>query len=167
MKMLRDAVLLMSFGAGSYLWLCAIASPVASSGRSLLVRRGDRTAGTALALAVAGAALWTAALAGVIAGGRIIESAAGVTVLRSDIIWRGITLGNIAWVCHMLTFARMPRFGPTFETSTAIAMVAFVWDDPWTLSRVERLYRAHAVAAVPVTPDLPRPSLPAPAPVAA
>ena len=165
--MLRDAVLLMSFGAGSYLWLCAIASPLASSGRSLLVRRGDRTAWTALALAVAGAALWTAALAGVIAGGRIIESAAGVTVLRSDIIWRGITLGNIAWVCQMLTFARMPRFGPTFETSTAIAMVAFVWDDARTLSRVERLYRAHAVAAVPVTPDLSRPVVASVRPVAA
>ena len=151
--MLRDAVLLMSFGAASYLWLCAIARPLASSGRAVLVRRGDRTAWTALALAVAGAALWTAALAGTIVVGRMIESAAGVAILRSDIIWRGITLGNIVWVCQMVTFARMPRFGPTFETSTAIAMVAFVWDDPRTLSRVERLYRAHAVAAVRVTPE--------------
>ncbi len=152
--MLRDAVLLMSFGAGSYLWLCAIASPLASSVRSLLVRREDRTAWTALALAVAGAALWTAALAGAIVVARMIESAAGVAILRSDIIWRGITLGNIVWTCQMLTFARLPRFGPTFETSTALAMVAFVWDDPWTLSRVERLYRAHAVAAVPVPPGV-------------
>jgi hypothetical protein len=52
------------------------------------------------------------------------------------------------WACQLLAFARAPRFGATFETATAMAIVAFFRDDPWTLSRVERLYRSHALAAV-------------------
>ena len=31
-------------------------------------------------------------------------------------------------------------------------IVAFVHDDPWTLSRVERLYRSHALAGVSDAP---------------
>ena len=152
--MLRDAVLLMSVGAGSYLWLSAIASPLVSSVRSLVARRGDRLAWTALALAAGGAVLWTAIPAGAIMLARMLESAAGVTVLRDDIIWRGVTLGNIVWMCQMLTFARVPRLGSAFETATALAIVAIVKDDAWTLSRVERLYRSHAVACVIAAPTM-------------
>jgi hypothetical protein len=149
MKMFRDAVLLMWFGAVSYLWLCAIASPLVSSGRSLLVRRGDRPAWTALGLAAAGAVLWTAIPVGAILLMRMLEAEAGVSVLRGDIIWRGVTLGNIVWMCQMLTFARVPRIGSAFETATALGIVAIVRDDPWTLSKVERLYRTHALASAP------------------
>jgi hypothetical protein len=147
--MFRDAVVLMSFGAVSYLWLCAIASPLVSSVRSLVVRRGDRQAWTALALAVAGAVLWTVVPAGALMLARMLEAEAGVAVLRSELVWRGVTLGNIVWVGHLLTFARIPRFGSAFETATALGLVALVRDDPWTLATVERLYRRHAVAAAP------------------
>lgn len=147
--MLRDAVVLLTFGAGSYLWLSAIASPLVISVRSLLVRRADRQAWTALALAAAGAVLWTVIPAGALMLARMVESEAGVAVLRSDLVWRGVTLGNIVWMCHLLTFARIPRIGSAFETATALGIVAIVRDDPWTLSKVERLYRSHALAAAP------------------
>lgn len=147
--MLRDAVVLLTFGGASYLWLCAIASPLVSSVRSLLARRGDRQAWTALALAAAGAVLWTVVPAGALMGARMLESEAGLAVLRSEIVWRGVTLGNIVWMCHLLAFARTPRLGSAFETATALGIVAIVRDDPWTLSKVERLYRRHALAAAP------------------
>jgi hypothetical protein len=146
--MFRDALVLMSFGAVSYLWLCAIASPLVSSVRSLLILRGDRQAWTALALAAAGAVLWTVAPAGAFMLLRMLETEAGVAVLRSDLLWRGVTLGNIVWLGQFLTFARIPRIGSAFETATALGLVAFVRNDPWTLSKVERLYRTHALACV-------------------
>ena len=144
--MFRDAVFLMSFGAVSYLWLSAIASPLVSSVRSLLVRRGDRQAWTALALASAAAVLWTGVPAGALVLARMLESRAGVDILRNDLVWRGVTLGNIVWMCQMLTFARIPRLGSAFETATALGIVAIVRDDPWTLAKVERAYRRHALA---------------------
>lgn len=147
--MLRDVVLLISFGAMSYLWLCAIASPLASSVRSLVVSRGDRRAWTALALAVAGAVLWTVVPAGALMLARMLEAEAGVSVLRSELVWRGVTLGSIGWMVRLLTFAHIPRLGSAFETATALGLVAFVRDEPWTLSKVERLYRSHALPAVP------------------
>ena len=61
------------------------------------------------------------------------------------------------WACQLLAFARVPRLGPTFETATALAIVAFVQDDPWTLSRVERLYRSYALAEMPGAPAAPGP----------
>lgn len=140
--MLRDVVVLIGSGAGSYLWLCAIVSPLATALRSLGRHGADRTAWTAFGLAAAAGALWTALAAGAIVLGVMMESEAA---------WRGVTLGNIMWACQMVAFARAPRIGPTFETGSALALVAFVREDPWTLSRVERLYRAHAVADVAET----------------
>jgi hypothetical protein len=147
--MLRDVVILLSCGAVSYLWLCVIASPLANSLRSLIRHRADRTAWAAFALASGGAILWTAIIAGSILLGMMLEPRAGLALLRSDAGWRGVSLGNIVWVCQLLAFARVPRLGPTVETATALAIVALVRDDPWTLSRVERLYRVHAVAPGP------------------
>jgi hypothetical protein len=57
------------------------------------------------------------------------------------------------WAGQLLAFARIPRVGPTLETATALAIVALVRDDAWTLARVERVYRAHAVARAPA-PDV-------------
>jgi hypothetical protein len=147
--MFRDVVVLLSSGAVSYVWLCAIASPLASSIRSLIRHGADRTAWAAFALASAGAIVWTAVIVGAILLGMMLEPRAGLALLRSDAGWRGVSLGNIVWACQLLAFARMPRLGPTVETATALAIVAIVRDDPWTLSRVERLYRAHAVPPVP------------------
>jgi hypothetical protein len=133
----------------SYLWLCVIASPLASSFRSLIRHGADRTAWAAFALAAGGAVLWTAIVAGAIVLGMMLEPRAGLALLRSDTGWRGVSLGSIVWACQLLAFARVPRLGRTFEIATALAIVAIVRDDPTTLSRVERLYRTHAVAQMP------------------
>ena len=147
--MLRDVVMVVSGGAVSYLWLSAIASPLATSLRSLVRSGWDRTAWSAFGLAAAGAVLWTAAIAAVLMLGRL---AGTVALPLNDLVWRGVSLGNIVWACQLLAFARTPRIGPTFETGTALAIVAFVHDNPWTLARVERLYRSHALAGVSEEP---------------
>ena len=144
--MLRDLVTLVSGGAVSYLWLSAIASPLGTSLRSLVRSAWERTAWSAFGLAVAGAVLWTAAVAAVFLVGRL---AGAVALPLTDLVWVGVSLGNIVWACQLLAFARAPRLGPTFEIGTALAIVAFVHDDPWTLARVERLYRSHALAGMP------------------
>src|SRR5258708_34242071 len=147
--MFRDVVMVMSCGAVSYLWLCVIVSPLASSLRSLVRHGADRTAWAAFALAAGGAVLWTAIVAGAVVLGMMLEPRAGLALLRSEVGWRGVALGNIVWLCQLLAFAHVPRIGPALETATAIAVVAPVRDDPRTLSRVETPYRAHAVAAAP------------------
>ncbi|HEX9368875.1 MAG TPA: hypothetical protein VF921_19750 [Vicinamibacterales bacterium] len=147
--MLRDIAVLLSCGAMSYVWLCVIASPLVNSARSLIRRGTDRTAWAALGLALAGAILWTTIIAGVILLAMMLEPRAGLALLRTGVEWRGVSLGNVVWICQFLAFARVPRVGPTIETATALAIVALVRDDPRTLSRVERLYRAHAVTIAP------------------
>ena len=144
--MFRDVVMVLSCGSISYLWLCLIASPLATSVRSLLRHRADRAAWSAFALALAGAILWTLLVAGALLLGRLLEPGGAAAPAQTDLVWRGVALGNIVWTCQALAFARAPRLGPTFETATALALVAFVRDDPWTLSRVERLYRSYALA---------------------
>jgi hypothetical protein len=144
--MFKDVVMVLSCGAVSYLWLCVIVSPLASSFRSLVRHGADRTAWAAFALAAGGAVLWTAIVAGAVVLGMILEPGAGLALMRSDVGWRGVALGNVVWLCQLLAFAHVPRLGPAFETATAVAVVALVRDDPRTLSRVETLYRAHAVA---------------------
>ena len=134
--MLRDGFILVSSAAISYLWLCAIVSPLVTAVRASARRGAGRPAWTALGLAAAAAAIWTAAAAAVL------------VPMHSDILWRGISLGNIVWAGRLIAFARVPRLGPRFETATVVAMVAFVRDDPWTIPRVERLYRVHAIAPV-------------------
>ena len=147
--MFRDVAILLSSGAVSYVWLCAIVSPLTSSIRSLIRHGADRTAWAAFALASGGAIVWTAIVAASILLGMMLEPRVGLALLRSDAGWRGVSLGNIVWACQLLAFARVPRLGPTVETATALAIVALVRDDPWTLSRVERLYRTHAVPPAP------------------
>ena len=147
--MLSSVVILLSCGAVSYLWLCVIASPLVTSLRSLARHGADRTAWAAFALAAGGAVLWTAIVAGAIVLGMMLEPRAGLAVLRSDLGWRGVSLGNVVWSVQLLSFARLPRLGPAFETATALALVAIVRDDPRTLSRVERVYREHAMASAP------------------
>jgi hypothetical protein len=137
--MLRDGLILVSSAAVSYLWLCAIVSPLATAVRAIARRGADRTAWTALGLAAAAAAIWT------------VAAAAVLFPMHSDILWRGISFGNIVWAGRLIAFARVPRLGPRFETATVLAMVAFVRNDPWAIPRVERLYLVHAV--VPVTAD--------------
>jgi hypothetical protein len=145
--MFRDVVMIMSCGAVSYLWLCVIVSPLATSIRSLARHGADRAAWAALALAAGGALLWTAIVAGAILLGMMLEPRAGLALLRSDASWRGVSLGNIVWACQLVASARVPRIGPAVETATALAIVATVRNDPGTLSRTETLYRAFAVAA--------------------
>ena len=75
-----------------------------------------------------------------------------MSILRNDLVWRGVTLGSIVWMCHGLAFARIPRIGSAFETATALGIVAIVRDDPWTLAKVERLYRSHGLAPAVAAP---------------
>ena len=147
--MLKESVMLLSCSAMTYLWLCAIVSPLATSMRSLVRHASERTARAAFALAAAGAMLWTAIVAGGIVLAMMLEPRAGLALLRSDAGWRGVSLGTVVWIGQLLAFARVPRVGPTLEAATALAIVAIVRDDAPTLARVERLYRAHAVAATP------------------
>jgi hypothetical protein len=147
--MLKELVMLLSCGTMTYVWLCAIVSPIGSAVRSLVRDGAGGAAWAAVALAAGGAVLWTAILGGGILLAMMLEPRAGMALLRSDAGWRGLSLGNIVWVGELLAFARAPRLGPTFETATALAIVAIVRDVPGTLSRVERLYRAHAVAEAP------------------
>jgi hypothetical protein len=150
--MFRDVVTVLSCGTVSYLWLCVIASPLATSVRSLIRHRADRAAWSAFALALAGAILWTLLVAGALVVGRMLEPGSAAASPQTDLVWRGVSLGNIVWASQALAFARAPRFGPTFETATALAIVAFVRDDPWTLSRVEHLYRSYVLPEVPGAP---------------
>ena len=144
--MFRDVFVLLSCGAVSYLWLCVIVSPLARTARALFRNGGDRAAWAAFALAGGGALLWTAIVVAAIVLGMMLEPGSGPGLWRSDVVWRGVSLGNIVWACQLIAVARVPRVGPTFEMATALAIVAFVRDDPRTLSRVERVYRLYAVA---------------------
>lgn len=145
--MLRDVVVLLSCGSVIYLWLCAIVSPLATAVQSVMRQGTNRTAWTAVALAAGGAMLWTAVAAGVLALAMMLEPRTGWRVLASEAGWRGVSVGFVVWSCHLMAFAHAPRIGAIFEMGTALAMVAFVHDDPWVLSRVERLYRLHAIDA--------------------
>lgn len=55
---------------------------------------------------------------------------------------------NLVFFVGLAVFV-IPRLGSAFETATALGLVAIVRDDPWTLSKVERVYRRHALAAAP------------------
>jgi hypothetical protein len=147
--MLSSVVILVSCGAVSYLWLCVIASPLVNSLRSLLRHGADGTAWAAFALAAGGAVLWTAIVAAAIVLGMMLEPGAGLALLRSDLGWRGVSIGTVVWSAQLVSFARLPRLGPAVEIATALAVVAIVSDDPQTLSRVERVYRAHALPLAP------------------
>jgi hypothetical protein len=144
--MFTDAIVLTSCGAVSYVWLCASGAPFANALRSVMRHLAERAAWTAVALAAGGAVLWAAVMASLLILTMMLVPRAALAVAASNLVWSAAWIGAAAWAGQWLIVGRPPRFGTTFETSTALGIVAFVRDDPSMLSRVERLYRAHAIA---------------------
>ena len=143
--MVREVVILASCGSVSYAWLCAVAAPLVCSIRSVW-RGARRGAWSALALASAATVLWTVISAAAIVLGMILEPGAGLALMGSRLFWPGIWIGNLTWGLQLVLTSRIPRFGPTFEGATAVAIVALVNDEPRTLARVHEMYAAHAIA---------------------
>ena len=144
--MLREVLLSMSTAAATYAWICAVAAPVVGSCRSMF-RRLDKAAWQALALAVAGLALWTAVAAAVVLLAMTLEPGTGLAVLRGESLWSGLLLGTVVWGGQAALTGHLPRIGADFEAATAIGIVALVRQDEATLARVERLYLSHAIVA--------------------
>jgi len=140
--MLRDALMLATCGTASYAWLSAIVAPLVCAIRASVLERGSRRALAALALAAGGALLWTFVPAGLALLGMMLEPSAGLLLLRTRWLAPGLALGACAWCVHLAIDRSLPRLGETFETATALAIVAAVRDDDRTLARVESLYRA-------------------------
>jgi hypothetical protein len=109
--MFRDVFVLLACGVVSYLWLCAIVSPLASPAQSIIRDGGNRAAWAALALAGGGAVLWTAIVVAAIGVGMMLEPGSGLRIWRSDVAWRGVSFGNIVWACQLIASARLPRIG--------------------------------------------------------
>jgi hypothetical protein len=147
--MLRDALVLTSCGAVSYVWVCAIGAPLANSLRSVTRNVSERAAWTAVGLAASGAVLWAAVVASLLILAMMLVPRAALEVMGTGMVWSG-WIGASVWAGQWVVTGRAPRFGTTFETATALGIVAFVREDPSVLSRVERLYRAHAIAGGPV-----------------
>jgi hypothetical protein len=78
---------------------------------------------------------------GLVLLGMILEPRAGLMLLQTTWLVPGLAFGALAWCVHLAAGRRVPRLGATFETATAIAIVAAVRDDDRTLARVEALYR--------------------------
>ena len=140
--MLKDALMLGSFGTASYAWLSAIVAPLVCAISAVARERGSRRALVALALATGGAVLWTFLPAGLALLGMMLEPRVGLMLLQTRWIVPGLALGVCAWCVHFAIERSLPRLGPAFETATALAIVASVRDDDRTLARVEALYRA-------------------------
>ena len=140
--MLKDALMLGTCATASYAWLSAIVAPLFCAMRASVRERGSRRALAALALAAGGAVLWTFVPAGLALLGMILEPHAGLLLLHTRWPAPGLALGACAWCLHFAIERSVPRLGETFETATALAIVAAVKDDDRTLARVERLYRA-------------------------
>lgn len=141
--MLKDAPVFLTSATATYLWLCAIAAPLIGAVRSLS-RERRRTALVALALACAAALLWTIVPLALAFIGMMFEPPLGLVVVRSHSLVPGLAAGICGWLFHFGVERRVPRFGHTFETATAIAIVAAVDDSAATLRRVESLYRGLA-----------------------
>jgi len=140
--MLKDALMLGTFGTASYAWLSAIVAPLVCAASALVRERWSRRALAALGLAAGGAVLWTFVPAGLALLGMMLEPRVGLMLLQTRWVAPGLVLGVCAWCVHLAIERSLPRLGPTFEIATAIAIVAAVRDDDRTLARVERLYRA-------------------------
>lgn len=140
--MLKDVLVIGSCATASYAWLSAIVSPLVCALRASVRERASRRALAALALAAGGAVLWTFVPAGLTLLGMMLEPRAGLLLLRTNWLAPGLALGAGAWCVQLAVERRLPRFGESFETATALAIVASVRDDDRTLSRVEALYRA-------------------------
>jgi hypothetical protein len=140
--MLKDLVMLATCGTASYAWLSAIVSPIVRAGRAAIRQRGSRVSLAMLALAAGAAVLWTIVPAGFTLLGMMLEPQAGLELLQTTWLAPGLAMGAAAWCVHLAAERRIPRLGATFETATALAIVAAVRDDDRTLARVEGLYRA-------------------------
>jgi hypothetical protein len=147
--MLRDALVFTSCAAVSYVWLCAIGAPLANSLRSVTRNVSERAAWTAAGLAVGGAVLWAGVVASLMILAMMAAPRAALAVMGTGLAWSG-WIGASVWAAQWAATGRAPRFGTTFETATALGIVAFVREDPGMLSRVEHLYRAHAIAGGPL-----------------
>ncbi len=143
--MLREVLLLVSTAAATYAWLCVVSAPLIGAVRSI-VRRLDKDAWGALALAAAGAALWTAVAAALVVLAMTLEPGAGLALLRGQALWPGLLLGGVMWGFQLALTWHLPRVGPDFEAATALAIVSLVRDDQPTLARVERWYVEYAIA---------------------
>jgi hypothetical protein len=142
--MLRELLLTLVWAGAAYIWLCAVAAPVIGSIRSL-VRRAGFDAWRALALAAAGAVLWTAIGAAALLLLITLEPRAYFSVLETDALWPRLLLGTAVWGSQWTLTSRIPRIGADFEAATAVAIVSLVRDDAGTLERVARFYTARAI----------------------
>jgi len=140
--MLKDLVMLGSCGTAAYTWLSAIVSPLVCAIRAFVREHASRRALAALALAAGGAVLWTFVPAGLALLGMMLEPRVALQLFHPRWLMAGFALGVCAWCARLAIEGSMPRLGATFETATALAIVAAVRDDDRTLARVESFYRA-------------------------
>jgi hypothetical protein len=145
--MLREVLILLSCGSVGYAWLCAVTAPLVRAVRSV-VHSSTRDAWFAFALALGAALLWTAIIAAAILLAMMLEPRAGLALLGSGLFWPGVVSGAIVWCGQFIATVRVPRFGGDLEAAAALAIVALIDDEPETLSRVHRLYAAHAIGDV-------------------
>ena len=115
--MLKDVLLLGSFGTASYAWLSAIVAPLVCAARAVVRERGSRRAMAALGLAAGGAVLWTFVPAGLLLLGMILEPRVGLMLLHTTWIAPGLALGVCAWCLHLAVERTLPRLGTAFETA--------------------------------------------------
>ncbi len=142
--MLKDLMMFASVAGVGYTWLCAIVAPLVTSARSCLREHASRRALAGLGLACAAAILWTIVPAAIAFVGMLLEPRAGLALLQLQLLGPGLAVGLSVWLLHFAVEQRLPRLGSTFETATAVAIVAAVKDDDRTLAKVEGLYRAVA-----------------------
>jgi hypothetical protein len=142
--MLKGVLMYASVGGTIYAWLCATVAPLVTALRSCVRERLSGRSVAGFALACGGAVLWTLVPAALVLLGMILMPRAGLAILASHPFAPGIVAGLFAWTAHLALERHPPRFGGTFETATALAIVAAVRDDAPTLARVETVYRAVA-----------------------
>lgn len=141
--MSQDLVIVATSAAAIYGWLCAVVPPGVHAAWAAVTRRTS-AAWHALALAAAGAIVWTVIPAAALFVGMMLEPRAALAVVSSTVWVAGAVAGAACWICHAAATRQVPRIGSDFEVATALAIVALVDDDPATLSRVEQMYRDTA-----------------------
>ena len=142
--MLKDVLTYAGVTGVFYAWLCATVAPLVNAARSCIRERLSGRAVAGFALACGGAVLWTVVPAALVLLGMILMPRAGLAIVARHPMAPGLVAALCAWTAHLALDRHPPRFGGTFETATALAIVAAVRDDPRTLARVEAVYRAVA-----------------------
>lgn len=143
--MLNDLMMFATIAAATYAWLCAIVAPLVTAARSCVRAHATRRALAGLALACSAAVLWTVLPIVLALVALMLEPRVGLALLQARIAAPGLGAGLGVWLLRFAVDQRLPRLGSTFETATAIAIVAAVNDNERTLGRVEALYREVAV----------------------